>query len=100
MKNLAGFVSYLAYFFPETPQVSRGSPNNFRRDMIAGPHGSSQSWVFLKSCFLFFFVDDPECQYIQDSDNKNAYDHRGQMMQFCGHDPICRKFNNAEALQL
>ena len=20
-------------------------------------------------------------------------------MQFCGHDPICRKFNNAEALQ-
>ena len=50
--------------------------------------------------FLFFFVDDPECQYIQDSDNKNAYDHRGQMMQFCGHDPICRKFNNAEALQL
>ena len=21
------------------------------------------------------------------------------MMQFCGHDPICRKFNNPEALQ-
>ena len=21
------------------------------------------------------------------------------MMQFCGHDPICRKFNNLEALQ-
>ena len=58
---------------------------------------SSQSWIFLKSCC--FFVDDPECQYVQDSDNKFANDHRGQMMQFCGHDPICRKFNNAEALQ-
>ena len=45
------------------------------------------------------FSDDPECRYYQDSDNKESADHRGQMMQFCGHDPICRKFNNPEALQ-
>jgi dermatan/chondrotin sulfate uronyl 2-O-sulfotransferase UST len=27
-------------------------------------------------------------------------DHRGQVMQFCGHHPICREFNSEVALQI
>lgn len=45
------------------------------------------------------FSDDPECLYETGSDSGIVNDHRSQIMQFCGHEPICRQFNNAEALQ-
>ena len=46
------------------------------------------------------FLGDKECQYIQDMDSEDAGNHVSQIMQFCGHDPVCRKFNNPEALQI
>ena len=49
--------------------------------------------------FFFIFTDDPECQFIQDSDPEKSSDHRSQIMQFCGHEPICRKLNNIKALE-
>ncbi len=33
-------------------------------------------------------------------DVENTEDHRSQMMQFCGHDPVCRRFNSIEALKI
>ena len=48
LKTLAGFVSDLANL-TEKPLggVSRGSPDDFRRDIIAGPHGTSWTnwWI-------------------------------------------------------
>ncbi len=44
---------------------------------------------------------DPECQYITNTDVEDEPgDHRSQIVHFCGHEPICRLFNNPGALQL
>ena len=48
---------------------------------------------------IIFYIDDPECRYVQGEDVLLSNDHRSQVLQFCGHDPICRKFNSPEALQ-
>ena len=47
-----------------------------------------------------FVPDDPECRYIQDTDVEISGDHRSQIIHFCGHEPVCRLFNNPEALQI
>ena len=46
------------------------------------------------------FTDDPECRFSQNELNNRFGDHRGQIMQFCGQEPVCRLFNNPEALQI
>ena len=49
VKILSGFASDLAKKSGDPPRrVSGGSPDNFRRDITAGPHGSSSGTVPLK----------------------------------------------------
>ena len=45
---------------------------------------------------------DPECSYIEDADlmDLDFVDDRSLVLYFCGHEHVCRKFNNPEALQL
>jgi len=44
---------------------------------------------------------DPECTYISGTDTEDyPGDHRSQILQFCGHDPQCRIFNNPVALAM
>lgn len=59
---------------------------------------NSFEWISKNSNLLT--LDDPECQFIQLDDVEKYSDHRGQVMQFCGHDPICRSFNHPLALQI
>ena len=46
------------------------------------------------------FTDDPECRFPQNELTTKFGDHRGQIMQFCGQESVCRLFNNPEALQI
>lgn len=44
---------------------------------------------------------DHECLYMDGQDVEDEPgDHRSQIVQFCGHEPFCRLFNNPDALQL
>ncbi len=54
---------------------------------------------FVKSKLHLIFLDDPECQFIQNSNVLDYGDHRSQMMAFCGHDLVCAAFNSEEVLQ-
>jgi len=40
-----------------------------------------------ESCVL---KGDPECRFEQNGKNNEYGDHRGQIMQFCGHAPVCQ----------
>ena len=57
---------------------------------------------FLNKNFETCFKNgDPECTYEQFSDvEDDPGDHRSQIVQFCGHDPVCRRFNDPIALKM
>ena len=49
---------------------------------------------------IYCITDDPECRFEQNEVSSEFKDARGQIEQFCGQEPVCKLFNNPEALQL
>ena len=61
------------------------------------------SYNYLNKDFESCVLDplDEECNYITNRDTMEEMDSFvSQIQYFCGHEPICRKFNNPQALKL
>ena len=45
-------------------------------------------------------LEHPECDFYQDKMNDMDGGHFSQILHFCGHLPVCRKFNSQEAFEI
>ena len=69
---------------------------------LAFPNEPLPDPAFLRRDFETCVLEgDPECTYLENSLNtaQETGDHRRQMMQFCGQQAWCAKFNNKEAME-
>ena len=68
-----------------------------------GSNYKPPSMEYLNKDFESCVLDplDKECNFIQDNIILEQMNNQASQLQyFCGHKPVCRKFNNAEALKL
>ena len=57
----------------------------------------------IKISFLYppiLLTEHPECDFYQDKMNDMDGGHFSQILHFCGHLPVCRKFNSQEAFEI